>query len=146
MPAGTCYTVKKGMLSEKILNKTVNQGRHPDHYVIGIKNHFLHAVHPVGWIKRLMIELDGEEVDSTKAYLVLRGQWFHLPKIHTIGEVCWNLCEDAEIYVECEGGIRPGKHLVSCTFTMSLLEDTRILDSKNKWPHRTERVEKIMQA
>lgn len=146
MPAGSSYTVKEGMLSDRICNVDLNEDGIFDAYYFGVKNHFLHAVHPVGWIKKIVIEIDGEEVDPGKAYLVLRGQWFHLPKLCTISEVFWNLCEEASIYIEHNSGMKTGKHIVKCSFIMSMLEDTRILDVHNKWPLRVESVEKVMEA
>lgn len=146
MPAGSSYTITKGMLSDKIWNVDLNEDGIVDAYCFRVKNHFLHAVHPVGWIKKIVIETDGGKVDPSKAYFVLRGQWFHIPKLYTISEVFWNLCEEASIYVEYKDGLKTGKHTVKCTFIMSVLEDTRILDVHNKWPLRIETVENVMEA
>jgi hypothetical protein len=146
MPAGTKYTVPKGMLSDQIENVDLDRDGRTDHYLFRVKNHFLHAVHPVGWIKKLVIEIDGKTIDADKAYFVLRGQWFQLTKMYTISEVFWNLCETAAVYVACDGGMKPGRHSVKCTFIMSMLEDTHILDTENKWPFRTETVENVMEA
>ena len=145
MPAGTSYTFKDGMLSEKIVKCTNTQTKET-YYRIGIKNQFLHAVHPIGWIKKLEIELDGEAVEEKNIYFVLRGQWFAASKMYTISEVFWNLCEEAQVYFDPGKEISGGKHHVKCTFTMSMLEDTQVLDLKCQWPFRVEFVDGCLEV
>lgn len=129
MPAGTEYTYKENMLGKEI--------RNIDQYVtFEIKNHFLHAVHPLGWISRFSVEINGKEVDRKQMFFVLRGQWFYVPAMHTITEVFWRLGESADIYIQCEDQMPTGKYQVSCIFETSMLEDTRILDREHKWPRR----------
>ena len=50
MPAGTSYLFKVGMLSDSIYKKV--DEKESAYYEIGVKNQFLHAVHPIGWFKK----------------------------------------------------------------------------------------------
>lgn len=139
MPAGTSYLFKEGMLSDRICKKADEEGR--AYYEIGIKNQFLHAVHPIGWFKKLEVEIDGDEVTQENIWFVIRGQWFAAEKMYTVSEVFWNLMEEAQICVYPTEPLTAGKHHVKCTFIMSMLEDTQVLDMENKWPRRVEFVE-----
>ena len=106
-----------------------------------MKNFFLHAVHPLAWFKKLEIEIDEKQMDLEKAYFVLRGQWFHIMDMPTITEVYWNLAEEAQLLLPAEERLEQGKHHVKITFTMSMLEDSQVMDKKGLWPHRVEFVE-----
>ena len=72
---------------------------------------------------------------------MIRGQWFAAEKMYTISEVFWNLMEEAQICVYLPESLTTGKHHVKCTFIMSMLEDTQVLDMENKWARRVEFVE-----
>ena len=139
MPAGTSYLFKEGMLSDSICKKADEEGR--AYYEIGVKNQFLHAVHPIGWFKKLEVEIDGKEVAQENIWFVIRGQWFAAEKMYTISEVFWNLMEEAQICIYLPELLKTGTHHVKCTFIMSMLEDTQVLDMENKWPRRVEFVE-----
>ena len=93
MPAGTSYLFKEGMLSDSIYKKVDEKER--VYYEIGVKNQFLHAVHPIGWFKKLEVEIDGKEVVQESIWFMIRGQWFAAEKMYTISEVFWNLMEEA---------------------------------------------------
>ena len=138
MPAGTSYTFKEGMLSNQIERALPEEG---EFYKIKVRNQFLHAIHPVGCIKKLEITVDEEEIREDEIYFVLRGQWFIATKMHTIQEVFWHLSETAEIYFKPQRKLTPGKHYVKCTFKASVLEDTQVLDMKGQWPLRVEFVD-----
>jgi len=145
MPAGTSYTFKKGMLSPVIRKHAAENGENI-YYEIVVKNQFLHAVHPIGWIKKLKVEIDGNEVEQRDIWFVLRGQWFAARKMYTISEVFWNLSEEAQICFEMPDFLSDGKHEVKCTFIMSVLEDTQVLDLKNQWDQRVEFVSGILEV
>lgn len=140
MPAGTSYLFKEGMLQPEI-TKTAALDKTKEYYAIGVKNFFLHAVHPLAWFKKLEIEIDEKQMDLEKAYFVLRGQWFHIMDMPTITEVYWNLAEEAQLLLPAEERLEQGKHHVKITFTMSMLEDSQVMDKKGLWPHRVEFVE-----
>lgn len=135
MPAGTSYLVKEGMFGKKISRRKAGE---ENYYAFEMKNNFLHAVHPLGWFRDIAIEVDGEAVPGTDAFLVLRRQWFRVSDIRTVSEVFWNLCEPLEVYVRGTG--RPEKKTshVKVTFRMSLLEDTQILDLDGTFGERVE--------
>lgn len=141
MPAGTSYTVKEGMLFSEITKAPKEEG---DFYEVTVKNQFLHAVHPVGWIKKLQIIVDEKEIEEEDIYFVLRGQWFHAPKMHSITENFWKLSEPAKICFRLKDKLTAGNHNVKCIFNASMLEDPRILDKKGLWPLRVEFVEGIL--
>lgn len=140
MPAGTSYTFKEGMLSSKIKEISLPE-ENKKYYKLEIKNQFLHAVHPIGWIKKLEVEIDGQLMEQGDIYFVLRGQWFTADKMYTIREVFWNLSEAAEVCILSRSSLNSGQHYVKCTFTMSMLEDTQVLDMEGQWPLRVEFVD-----
>lgn len=140
MPAGTGYLFKEGMLSP-VIRKTTFPSTGKEFYAIEVKNHFLHAIHPLAWFKKVEIEVDGKEISGEDARFVLRGQWFHVSDMPTITEVYWGLAEQAEICIPEVEKLTAGKHHVKLTFSMSMLEDTQIMDSKGLWPLRIECVE-----
>lgn len=136
MPAGTTYIYKEGMLSPWIRKRTEADG---EYYELEIKNHFLHAAHPLGWIKKIEILVDGKTIREQDIYFVVRNQWFPVTKIHTITEVFWHLIEPAQI---CFRGfaIGQGTHQIECRMTTSLSDDTQIVDRKGIWPDRVEKL------
>lgn len=136
MPAGTSYLFKENMLGTRL-----NRVGETNSYTFTVKNHFLHAVHPVGWIKTLDVEVDGARCADRDVWFVVRGQWFSAEKLYTISEVFWNLCEQAEVCFSTGAPLAPGKHHIKCTFSTSLLEDTQVLDDKNVYPLRVEFVD-----
>ncbi len=143
MPAGTSYLFKQGMLKPEITRKAALDGT-KEYYAIGVKNFFLHAVHPLAWFKKLEIEIDGKRTDAEKAYFVLRDQWFHIADMPTVTEVYWNLAEDAQLLIPAEERLEQGTHHVKIIFTMSMLEDSQVMDRKGLWPHRVELVEEYL--
>ena len=138
MPAGTSYTFKEGMLLPTIKKEVIEQ---ETYYRIEVKNQFLHATHPLGWIRRIELEVGKKAVDPKTMYFVVRGQWFAASRIHTIEEVFWHLSEKAQIYFPAVEEPEAGAYHVKCTFVLSMLEDPQIIDKKNQWPERIEFVE-----
>ncbi|MEG0912047.1 MAG: DUF6379 domain-containing protein [Oscillospiraceae bacterium] len=138
MPAGTSYLFKENMLGKRLLPV---EGTDTPQYRFTVRNHFLHAVHPVGWIKTLDVEIDGKLCGDRDVWFIVRGQWFSASKLETISEVFWNLCEQAEICFSTDVSLAVGKHHVKCTFSTSLLEDTQVLDVKNVYSLRVEFVD-----
>lgn len=135
MPAGTSYMVKNGMIGKTMCRAMYNGEQY---YKFTVKNNFLHAIHPIGWFRKINLEINGEENASDDGYFVLRGQFFRISDMHTISEVYWNLCEPAEIYFKCKRDYAPGIYDIKVTFTTSLLEDTQILDQAGKYRNRVE--------
>ena len=140
MPAGTSYLFKEGMLSHSIEQVDTGDNK-KTYYKFTVKNHFLHAVHPVGWIQKLDIEIDNASINESDVFFILRGQWLIASKMHTIREVFWNLCEEAEVCFALSAPLKAGDHTVKCIFTTSMLEDTRVLDETGAWPTRVEFVD-----
>lgn len=138
MPAGTSYTFKEGMLSPEMKRKQLMNGE--ECFELEVKNQFLHAVHPLGWIKQIVLQIDQTLVNEKDIYFVLREQWFAAETLHTITEVYWHLSESARICFKT-AGLANGAHYVKCTFKLSMLEDPQILDMKNLWPLRIEYVD-----
>lgn len=142
MPAGTSYLVKEGMFGKKISREKRNREQF---YKFEMKNNFLHAVHPLGWFRKIEVEIDGACIPQEEAFLVLRKQWFRVSDISTVSEVFWNLCEPLDVYVKSGEELEEGKHHVKVTFRMSLLEDTQILDLDGKFGERVEFAETDME-
>ena len=138
MPAGTSYLVKEGMFGAQ-MRRERKEGEL--FYQFEMKNHFLHAVHPLGWFKKIEIEIDGRHIPAKEAFLVLRKQWFRVSDISTVSEVFWNLCEPLDVYVKCGEELERGSHHIKVIFRMSLLEDTQILDLDGRFGERVESAE-----
>jgi len=133
MPAGQRYWVEEGILGNQITNVDTNNDGKMDHYCFAIINKFLHAKHPLGWIRNVTLKIDGQTIRNDKAYFVLRGQWISLKHMPTVTDIWWNLVEKAEIYVEKEDGLEQGRHAVECNLELSLHENTRTVDVKDAW-------------
>lgn len=134
MPAGQKYWIEEGTLGNQITNVDVDNDGKPDHYCFTIINKCLHAKHPLGWIRNVTLKIDGQKISNNKAYFVLRGQWISLKHMPTITDIWWNLIEEAEIYVEKEGGLEQGSYIVECNLELSLHVNTLTVDVKDVWP------------
>ena len=134
MPAGSGYWIEEGMLSNTIRNRDEDQDGKVDHVCFTVRNQFLHPNHPLGWIRKLDVKLDGQAIPPKRTYFVLRGQWINVACMPTITDIWWYMREEAHIYVESEG-LEPGQlHLVACAFEISLFLHSPIVDRENIWP------------
>ncbi len=146
MPAGSAFLIKEGMLSKAIRNVDRDNDGVAEYYMLTIRNQILHAVHPLGWIRKLILHVDGRPVPTESVFFVVRGQWICLEHMPTIKDIFWRIGETALIYVKQQGGISKGKHDVECIITASTLEDTSILDERDEWPPRITRLQEEMQT
>ncbi len=144
MPAGTKFLIEEGALGVQLKNVSVENPQGYDYFCFDLKNTQLHAVHPLGWIRRLILRVDGEEIPQDRFFFVLRGQWIRADHLPDIVDIFWYLCEPAQIYVRRDGGLQAGVHRVACTFFASRLEETLILDTRGIWPLREQTVEQDM--
>lgn len=133
MPAGKSYWVKDGMISRELKNVDIDRDGKVDHFCFSVWNQFLHAKHPLGWIRKLTVRIDGEEISPCRIFFVLRDQWIGIEKMPTISDIWWMLREEAEIYIKQDDGIISGTHNVECTMEISLLTDTRTVDRQDIW-------------
>ena len=146
MPAGTSYWIKEGMISKKLKNVDINKDGKFDHFYFSIWNQILHAKHPLGYIRKLTLKIDGEDIEPNRIFFVLRDQWICIEQIQTISDIWWMLREEAQIYVKQKGGINPGFHNIECIMETSLLMNTRTIDRHDAWPKLTLSLQSDMSA
>jgi hypothetical protein len=137
MPAGSSFLIAEGMLSDKIEKVEFNG---ESFYSIGLKNHLLHAVHPLGWLCSLNLTVDGNSILKENVFFEIRGQWICTAQMHTITDIFWYIMEDARLNFRCKPELAPGTHDVMCEFVASMLEVATQLDLKGKWPKRRQTV------
>ena len=146
MPAGKDYWIKEGMISKELKNVDIDGDGKVDHFCFSVWNQFLHAKHPLGWIRRLVVKIDGKDIAPHRIFFVLRDQWIGAKQMPTITDIWWMLREEAEIYIKQDDGIIPGTHNVECTMEISLLTNTRTVDRQDIWPRLTLNLQSEMQT
>lgn len=144
MPAGKGFLVEDGMLGEKLYKSEKKIKKNINLYGFEMKNHLLHAVHPLAWFRKIEIQIDDKKIPSDQFYFELRNQLFRGDQIHQITDVFWHLCEPAHIYFEYDKELEEGKHKISCELFLSRYEGTEIVDFDGKWPLHSQKAEKEM--
>lgn len=140
MPAGTNFMIEEGMLGAGIHNVTIMEERPNDYYWFELRNQFLHGVHPVGFMRKLTLWVDGEEIPRDRCFFVLRDQWIRADHVGSIEDIFWYLAEPARIYVQKDGGLEKGEHEIALKVTASRLDQSALLDSREIWPMREQTV------
>lgn len=133
MPAGTSYIIPEGMLGPALQNVDVDGDGIVDHVRFTLRNQFLHPNHPLGWIRRLTVAVDGEVVAPTDMFFVVRGQWIGVAHLPTIADIWWQMREEAEVYIR-HPGIASGAHSVDVGFDVSMYGHTPSVDRENRYP------------
>jgi hypothetical protein len=138
MPAGTMNCIPEGMLGQVMENVDVDGDTTIDHYRFSIRNQFLHPDHPLGWIRKLTVAVDGQTIAPSDMYFVVRGQWIGVGQLPTIADIWWQMREIADVYVRSPG-IAAGRHQVEVGFDVSLYAHTPSIDTNNEYPtlHQT---------
>ena len=134
MPAGSSYWVKEGMLKSQIYNADVNQDGTVDHVCFTVTDKFLHPNHPIGWVRRIEVAIDGQPIDQDRIFFVLRGQWVPLKYMPTIRDIWWHMLEDAWLYIKSDALETGSTHEVECKLDISLLVHTENLDKPELFP------------
>lgn len=138
MPAGKSILIKEGMISSYIKNYDIDHDGITDHYGFMIRNQILHPCSPIGCMRCFSIMVNDIEIDSNKAFFVLRGQWININKVSTIKEIFWNIGEEAMVLVQQQDGMKSGEYEVKCLITFTTLVESRIIDSRDIFPKRVE--------
>lgn len=128
MPIGKTYWIEKNMLGETLENIDFDMDGRMDHVRFGIKSSFIHADHPLGWIRNIEASINGEAADPGDIFFVVRENWVPLSSIRTISDIWWKMAEMAYITIRRDCGIEPGSHDIVCTMEFSSLFNTRTVD------------------
>lgn len=144
MPAGTQFLMEKGMLGEMLQRTDIDRGQEGMIYRFEVRNHMLHAVHPLGWFRRIRVSVDGRDIASEKFYFVVRGQWIRGDDVPNIQDIYWYLCEPAEVYFEQDAAMTPGAHRVEFELFIARYEGTNIIDFDGRWPLHSQTVSRDM--
>jgi hypothetical protein len=83
-----------------------------DGYQFDVTNRFFHGDHPLGWMRRFEIAVDGSPIDSASTFLVVRGQMIAAWQVPQIVDIWWHACERASVFIHVPGGLAPGAHEV----------------------------------
>jgi hypothetical protein len=134
MPAGKNFWIEEGMISKELKNVDINKDGKVDYFCFSVWNQFLHANHPLGWIRRLTVRIDGEEISPHRIFFVLRDQWIGIEQISMISDIWWMLREEAKIYVKQDDEKICGTHNVECIIEISLHTNTRTIDRYDIYP------------
>lgn len=102
-----------------------------DHARFSVRCSFIHAVHPLGFIRKLGVTVDGKAYGPDEIIFVLRKNWVSARYIPTISDIWWNIGEVAHIYLVTPGGVAPGEHQVAFTMEISTLFHTRTVDHED---------------
>ena len=139
MPAGSTYCIAEGMLRGPLQNVCSADAMGGNYVAFDIGNQFLHPNHPLGWIRKLEVEIDGEAASAAGSFFVLRRQWFLLSHLRTITDVWWHMGETATLHLS-RPPVAPGPHFVACRFFVSLFVNTPQIDLDDLWPSLTQDV------
>ena len=107
MPAGSAYCIEEGMITGALRNVDLDGDGVTDHLCFRLRNQFLHPDHPLGWIRRLTVAVDGVAACPSDLHFVLRGQWIAVEHMPTISDIWWHMREVAEVYMRSKG-VRSG--------------------------------------
>jgi hypothetical protein len=133
MPAGSTYCIAEGMLRGPLQNYPSPDAMGGNYVTFDLRNQFLHPNHPLGWIRKLDIAIDGEVISAAGSFFVLRRQWFPLSHLRTITDVWWYMGEMATVYLK-HPRLTSGPHAISCRFAVSLFVNTPKIDLDDLWP------------
>ena len=134
MPAGKNYWIEEGMISKELKSVDIDKKGKVDYFYFSVWNQFLHAKHPLGWIRKLTVRIDGEEISPNRIFFVLRDQWIGIEQMPTISDIWWMLREEAKIYIKQDDEIISGTHNVECNMEISLNTNTRTIDKNDIYP------------
>ncbi|WP_245427115.1 C-glycoside deglycosidase beta subunit domain-containing protein [Pleomorphomonas carboxyditropha] len=133
MPAGTNYCISEGMLGKQFIELDRDRDGVTDHVAIPVFNQFLHPNHPLGWIRKLDVAIDGKSVPPERMAFVVRDQWIAFEHLASITDIWWYMHEEARIVIKGPP-IPAGEHQVTCTFAVSLHVHTPNIDRDDCWP------------
>lgn len=131
MPVGKTYWVEENMFGSLLENMDEDKDGVFDFVRFSVKCSFIHAVHPLGFIRDLWVEIDGVRYSPDDTIFVLRKNWIPARYVPTISDIWWNIAEIAHIYVRFPGGISSGEHKVNFHMEISTLFNTRTVDYDN---------------
>lgn len=134
MPAGSSYWVEEGMLNKKIYNAAANGDGKVDYVCFPVTNKFLHPNHPIGWVRKMEVYIDGQHIDTDDICFVLRDQWIPLKYMPTIRDIWWHMLEEGWIYIKSDALPSGSTHSVNCNIDISLLVHTENLDRTGIFP------------
>lgn len=133
MPAGSKYWISEGMLGKQITNIDFDGDGIIDHVSFSVTNKFLHPNHPLGWVRKITVSIDGVVVDDEAACFVLREQWIPLKYVPTIRDIWWNATESARIVVPSERLETGSTHNIKCNLDVSLMVHDKNIDRYDKY-------------
>ena len=84
MPVGSGFYVKEGMISNELINVDTDKDGKFDHFYFSIWNQKLHAKQPLGNMRKLVLSIDKETIESERIFFVIRDQWICVEQMPTI--------------------------------------------------------------
>lgn len=76
---------------------------------------------PLSMIDNIEIRVDNKLVDKSNIHFTPNGEdYFTIAEMETVSGIKWEFGEEATIFVECDGGLSPGKHTVGLRTTVTV--------------------------
>lgn len=144
MPVGKTYWIEKGMFSKKLQNQDCDKDGIADHISFWVKSSFVHAVHPLGFIRKIKVKINDKDIALNDIFVVIRKNWIPASCVPTISDIWWNMGEKAYIYIRCPGGLKEGTYHVKLSMEFSTLFNTRTVDYNDLTHHMTMELEENM--
>jgi hypothetical protein len=142
VPIGSVNWIEEGMLGTELTR--VHRDGDVAGFAFTLRNQFFHGSHPLGWIRRLAVDVDGRTMAPESVRFVLREQSIPSPLIPQIADIWWQPTEVATIVVHQPGGLAPGQHIVGCELAMSTFFFTHVIDRWDVYPSSHLRLEASM--
>jgi hypothetical protein len=134
MPIGTVEWIGTGMLLGPLTNMVDERTGRASGCSFRLRNQFFHGSHPLGWVRRLRVSIDDEELPASAVALRIRGQAFPSAQVPSIADVWWQPREIVVIEVDRPGGLAAGEHAVACGLELSTFFFTPAIDRQDRYP------------
>jgi len=72
---------------------------------------------PLSCIEKLLLRIDGAEVNQRDINFCVNNKRFMIAELPALYAEWWDVRDKAELYVEREGGLKPGEHDVEVSLT-----------------------------
>ena len=131
MPIGSVDWIEKGMLDGKLAVHQTEDDKF--FYDFTVRNKFFHGSQPQGWIRRIHVSLDGNELPEENIVFILRDQKFDLSTVRNLTDIWWQIGEEAVIRIRLDNPIDKKSCSLKCVFNLSTLFFVPIVDKKDEF-------------
>jgi hypothetical protein len=134
VPVGSVNWIEEGMLGT-VLRKVISEGSDAgEGFEFDLTNQFFHGLHPLGWIRRLEVEIDGIGIPVEALTFIIRNQPIPMSLVPKISDIYWQALEPVSIRFWVPGTLSAGKHQVTCRLSVSTYIFTPDIDRNDLYP------------